>query len=207
MESEGMKPRSLFDNPDAWVVTEFKKPPRPATPIVALATSKPREEKVAPEPIPFPPAEGAVESYSSVKRDLPPTKKIIDLVSLLSKRPVYEIIGPARDAELATVRQIAMWLCRRFTGRSFPAIGAGFGRDHTTVIHAVRRIDGMIAKRGLEPPEDTREAWAKLLLAQYREDKERGARDYAKRQSSQKRERYHRAKAQGRTVRGPKTGQ
>ena len=39
-----------------------------------------------------------------------------------------------------------MWLCRKFTSRSLPEIGRAFGgRDHTTVLHAVRKIDALVA--------------------------------------------------------------
>jgi chromosomal replication initiator protein len=41
---------------------------------------------------------------------------------------------------VARPRQIAMFLAREITGHSLPRIGRHFGRDHTTVLHAVRRI-------------------------------------------------------------------
>ncbi len=47
-----------------------------------------------------------------------------------------------RTKDLALARQMAMYLCRKFTGTSFPAIGAEFGgRDHSTVIHASKTIE------------------------------------------------------------------
>jgi chromosomal replication initiator protein len=43
---------------------------------------------------------------------------------------------------VAWVRQIAMYLTRQITHRSMPAIGEAFGgRDHTTVLHAIRRVE------------------------------------------------------------------
>ena len=42
---------------------------------------------------------------------------------------------------LTVPRQVAMYLCRRLTSSSFPHIGDQFGKDHSTVIHAVRRIE------------------------------------------------------------------
>lgn len=49
--------------------------------------------------------------------------------------------SPCRERRVARPRQIAMKLCREFTARSLPEIGRAFGgRDHTTVLHAVRRI-------------------------------------------------------------------
>ena len=43
-------------------------------------------------------------------------------------------------------RQIAMYLAKILTPRSLPEIGRRFGgRDHTTVLHAVRKIEGMVS--------------------------------------------------------------
>ncbi|MDP5219944.1 chromosomal replication initiator protein DnaA [Ruegeria sp. 2205SS24-7] len=64
-----------------------------------------------------------------------------------------DIIGPKRVRSYARPRQIAMYLCKQLTSRSLPEIGRRFGgRDHTTVMHGVRRIeelkltDGQIAE-------------------------------------------------------------
>ena len=44
-------------------------------------------------------------------------------------------------------RQIAMFLAKTMTPRSFPEIGRRFGgRDHTTVLHAVRKIEDLLEK-------------------------------------------------------------
>jgi chromosomal replication initiator protein len=49
---------------------------------------------------------------------------------------------------LVTARQIAMYLCRELTDLSLPKIGAEFGkRDHTTVIHACRKVRTLMAER------------------------------------------------------------
>ena len=46
-----------------------------------------------------------------------------------------------RPANIAMPRQIAMYLAKELTQKSFPEIGALFGgRDHTTVLHAVKKI-------------------------------------------------------------------
>jgi chromosomal replication initiator protein len=56
-----------------------------------------------------------------------------------------ELIGKSRKQPLARRRQIAMYLCRELTDLSLPMIGDAFGgRDHTTVIHAVEKIKGLI---------------------------------------------------------------
>ncbi len=52
-----------------------------------------------------------------------------------------EILGENRRPGLVRARQIAMFLCRDLLGHSYPAIGRLFGgRDHSTVIHAVKKI-------------------------------------------------------------------
>jgi chromosomal replication initiator protein len=49
-----------------------------------------------------------------------------------------------RSVKVARPRQVAMYLSKRLTVRSLPEIGRQFGdRDHSTVIHAVRRIEAL----------------------------------------------------------------
>ena len=51
-----------------------------------------------------------------------------------------------RARAVARPRQVAMWLCKQLTSRSLPEIGRKFGgRDHTTVMHAVRRVEELRA--------------------------------------------------------------
>jgi chromosomal replication initiator protein len=53
-----------------------------------------------------------------------------------------DLISERRNRAIARPRQAAMWLAKQLTTRSLPDIGRRFGgRDHTTVLHAVRRID------------------------------------------------------------------
>ena len=53
-----------------------------------------------------------------------------------------DLVSACRTRAVARPRQAAMWLVKQFTTRSLPDIGRRFGgRDHTTVMHAVRRID------------------------------------------------------------------
>lgn len=57
---------------------------------------------------------------------------------------VIDLISERRAVAIARPRQIAMYLAKRLTLRSLPDIGRRFGdRDHSTVIHAVRRIEGL----------------------------------------------------------------
>jgi chromosomal replication initiator protein len=51
-----------------------------------------------------------------------------------------ELKSKKRTQHIAFCRQVAMYLCRKLTDNSFPAIGEAFGRDHSTVIHAYNLI-------------------------------------------------------------------
>ena len=55
------------------------------------------------------------------------------------------VVAVVRPGDDALARQIAMYLCRELTDLSLPKIGAKFGgRDHSTVLHAVRKISEKI---------------------------------------------------------------
>ncbi len=57
-----------------------------------------------------------------------------------------DLLCERRNRAIARPRQTAMWLCKQLTTRSLPDIGRRFGgRDHTTVLHAVRRIEELKA--------------------------------------------------------------
>jgi chromosomal replication initiator protein len=57
-----------------------------------------------------------------------------------------DLVSERRNRAIARPRQAAMWLAKQLTTRSLPDIGRRFGgRDHTTVLHAVRRIEELKA--------------------------------------------------------------
>ncbi len=61
---------------------------------------------------------------------------------------VEDLHGSSRSRVLVNARQIAMYLCRELTDLSLPKIGQQFGgRDHTTVMHAERKIRGLMSER------------------------------------------------------------
>jgi chromosomal replication initiator protein len=61
---------------------------------------------------------------------------------------IDDLCGSSRSRVLVTARQIAMYLCRELTDMSLPKIGQAFGgRDHTTVMHANRKIREQMAER------------------------------------------------------------
>jgi chromosomal replication initiation ATPase DnaA len=57
---------------------------------------------------------------------------------------IEDLLSQRRDKKSTDPRQVAMLLCRIMTGESMPAIGRRFGgRDHTTVLHAIRKYKWM----------------------------------------------------------------
>src|SRR5579862_6781889 len=56
--------------------------------------------------------------------------------------------GRECQRKIARPRQIAMALARELTDASLPQIGRHFGRDHTTVLHATRKIASMVEEGG-----------------------------------------------------------
>jgi chromosomal replication initiator protein len=58
------------------------------------------------------------------------------------------LLARDRSPQVALARQIAMYLARELTNESLPEIGRGFGRDHSTVVHAHRRVAADVASGG-----------------------------------------------------------
>jgi chromosomal replication initiator protein len=91
-----------------------------------------------------------------VLKDLVPTETAPDISSatIIAQTASYfslsidDLLGTSRSRTLVTARQIAMYLCRELTDLSLPKIGQEFGgRDHTTVMHADRKIRTLMAER------------------------------------------------------------
>ena len=77
-----------------------------------------------------------------------PVREIIEETAKHFGVTAADIVAPGRLAAIVIARQVAMWRVRRERkNMSLPEIGRRIGgRDHTTVMHAVRKIDGMIAR-------------------------------------------------------------
>jgi chromosomal replication initiator protein len=61
---------------------------------------------------------------------------------------IDDLVGSSRSRVLVSARQMAMYLCRELTDLSLPKIGEKFGnRDHTTVMHAERKIRAQMAEK------------------------------------------------------------
>jgi len=91
-----------------------------------------------------------------VLRDLIPTggEPEITASAIMAQTSTYfgvsmdDLCGSNRNRTLVNARQIAMYLCRELTELSLPKIGQEFGgRDHTTVMHADRKIRELMSER------------------------------------------------------------
>jgi len=72
-------------------------------------------------------------------------ESIQNIVAVYFNLNIQEMLSPRRSRSLARPRQIAMYLAKKYTTNSLPEIGRKFSnRDHTTVIHAVKKIDELI---------------------------------------------------------------
>jgi len=75
-------------------------------------------------------------------------EQIMDATSEYYGVSVDDLRGQSRSRVLVNARQVAMYLCRELTDLSLPRIGQAFGgRDHTTVMHADRKIRQQMAER------------------------------------------------------------
>jgi hypothetical protein len=104
-------------------------------------------EVVQPEPEPFiPPAPILTPRMVTIERlqrqAIPKIKNVLELVSERYGIRVADIVSRRRDAVICHPRQVAMWLAREVLKRSLPEIGRALGgRDHTTVISGIRKIN------------------------------------------------------------------
>lgn len=71
----------------------------------------------------------------------PSMASILRAVSLVTKVSTLEMKSPRRSKNIARARQIYFYLARKLTSRSFPQIARYVGRDHSTVIHAIKQVE------------------------------------------------------------------
>jgi chromosomal replication initiator protein len=101
----------------------------------------------------------ALKDLLSLQDKLVSIDNIIKTVAEYYKIKVVDILSKRRSRSVARPRQVAMTLAKELTNHSLPEIGAAFGgRDHTTVIHAYRKI-----KELKETDNDISEDFSNLL--------------------------------------------
>lgn len=85
---------------------------------------------------------GASAAASTQSADL--IGRIVESVAADSGLPTEVILSPLRTREAVAARQKGLYLAYVMSGKSLPEIGRRFGgRDHTTVLHAVRKIGAL----------------------------------------------------------------
>ena len=86
----------------------------------------------------------ALKDLLSVQNRQISVENIQKTVADFSNIKVADMYSKKRPANIARPRQIAMYLAKELTQKSLPEIGELFGgRDHTTVLHGVRRIEAL----------------------------------------------------------------
>ena len=106
-------------------------------------------ESLSKEPVTVSMAEMLLKDFASDPQDTEVTPSLI-----MSQTATYfgvsidQLSSSDRSHVVVEARQIAMYLCRELTDLSLPKIGAAFGgRDHTTVMHANKKIVGLMAEK------------------------------------------------------------
>jgi len=90
-------------------------------------------------------AKDVLKTVLVVRGDKPDVEQIIKAVGEQMQVKPQDIKGDRRQQGIARARQVAMYLTRRITGLSYPAIGEKFGgKDHSTVINAEQRISQLM---------------------------------------------------------------
>jgi len=76
-------------------------------------------------------------------------RDILHAVTWATSTTLIGLRSERRNASLVRARFVACWLLRNLTGRSYPEIAMDMGgRDHATIMHAVRRVDADIRTSG-----------------------------------------------------------
>jgi chromosomal replication initiator protein len=94
-------------------------------------------------------AKNILASVIASKKRITSAKKIASMVAEFYNITMDDLIKQSRKKEFVKPRQIAMYLVRKELDNSFPSIGDFFGnRDHSTVMHAVEKIERIIKENG-----------------------------------------------------------
>jgi chromosomal replication initiator protein len=74
----------------------------------------------------------------------PTIREVQEAVAARFGVTMAELLSALRERRIARPRQIAMWVCRHMTLHTMGELGRHFGRDHTTVMHALRRVEDLM---------------------------------------------------------------
>lgn len=113
-------------------------------PIVQLDAVQPIEVVVVPKAAPV---DDDVFGPVTVERPKGTCPRVEDIQRAVARHfgiSRLDMISRRRSSEIVRPRHVAAWFAREYTPRSYPEIGRLFGgRDHTSMLHAVRRIEDM----------------------------------------------------------------
>lgn len=90
------------------------------------------------------------DMYKDKAGNLPTPSLIISEVCRFYSIEEQVLRGTLKNKNTAEARQVAMYLVRKLTNLSLPDIGREFGRDHSTVIHAIRKVETALADANSE---------------------------------------------------------
>lgn len=94
-------------------------------------------------------AKEALKDLLSLQEKLVSIDNIQKTVAEFYKLRVAELLSKKRSRSIARPRQVAMYLAKDLTNHSLPEIGDAFGgRDHTTVLHACRKVKSLMGEDG-----------------------------------------------------------
>lgn len=130
---------------DDGIDLKRKRLPKPALQVAAPAEPEPPAEPppVDPAPVSEPTAAPAATEIAWSPPMVEQIKRAVCLRYGLSR---IDLVSQRRTADIVRPRQIAMYLAKTITLNSYPEIGQRFGgRDHTTILHACRKIERLIA--------------------------------------------------------------
>jgi len=114
--------------------------------LVASAYPHNENKPTGPAPIRRDPKSKRELTMNEVKNGQRKIGKIIESVMLQTGIDKPAMLGDSRIWPLVRARHIAMALSHHLTSMSLPAIGREFNRDHTTVLHAVRRMGPIVSE-------------------------------------------------------------
>lgn len=77
-------------------------------------------------------------------------ERIIEEVARTYRVSESDILSKRKTAQLAQARQIAMYIARETTELPYQAIGESFGKDHSTVLYNVRKVEEFLKERPYE---------------------------------------------------------
>ena len=120
--------------------------------VLAAAANKPLPPAPEPPPPPRPLSAEELRIWKTLAEGLapPPAPDLTSILIVDIQRAVCryfnmgmsDLLSARRAADVVWPRQIAMYISKTLTMRSLPDIGRRFGgRDHTTVLHAVRKVE------------------------------------------------------------------